>query len=174
MVCRTTLLSRKRTGGDSKPMLMMMVVMTSKRRKIVMESSQERRRERRISRSRRITREGGLLSFGYKRGVRRAKRVVLFPFLKFQRLITRNRSRRSSSSSHVHSPNSNLPSTSTGVGGFFCCFCMSQPQTMGTTAVDGPLKESNSIESETSIEFCRVLIEKNDFYAKECNTHFTD
>ncbi|GAB4847778.1 hypothetical protein Ancab_026841 [Ancistrocladus abbreviatus] len=111
--------------------------------------------------------------FGYERGVRRVKRVVLFPIRKFQKPFERNRS--SSSFSHVDSSStSSLPRTSPEVGGYCRCLCMSQPEKMDSTGVDSPQKMSDSNEPVTSIEDCKVLIEKNDFYAKECNTHFSN
>ncbi|GMH23969.1 hypothetical protein Nepgr_025812 [Nepenthes gracilis] len=102
----------------------------------------------------------------YKKGVRKVKRVVLFPFRKFQKLFAR-RNRLSSSLYHPHS-NSNVP----GIGSYPCCWCFSEPRTLNTAVGNSPQKNPDPHDPGTSYEDLKVLIEKNDFYSKGCNTHF--
>lgn len=53
-------------------------------------------------------------------------------------------------------------------GGGWRCSCFNQPLTADTSG-ESPTSDPNS--SEFAFDMLRALIEKNDFYSKECNPH---
>ncbi|KAL8541916.1 hypothetical protein ACS0TY_002967 [Phlomoides rotata] len=53
-------------------------------------------------------------------------------------------------------------------GGGLCCFCVKQPTTLDSPG-ESPSSDPNS--SEFTFDMLRALIEKNEFYSKECNPH---
>lgn len=53
-------------------------------------------------------------------------------------------------------------------GGGWCCLCVRQPKTLDSSG-ESPTSDPNS--SEFTFDMLRALIEKNDFYSKECNPH---
>ncbi|KAH6761130.1 ubiquitin carboxyl-terminal hydrolase-like protein [Perilla frutescens var. hirtella] len=58
-----------------------------------------------------------------------------------------------------------------GSGGGWCCLCVGQPKTLDSSG-ESPTSDPNS--SEFTFDMLRALIEKNDFYSKECNPHLDD
>ncbi|GMH14973.1 hypothetical protein Nepgr_016814 [Nepenthes gracilis] len=94
------------------------------------------------------------------------RRVVLLSFRKFQKHVIKRKS------SAPHHPRSNF--SFSRIGNYFCCSCLSQPQTVDNAVDSSPQKRDDPDDPETSYEALKALIEKNDFYAKECNTHFSD
>lgn len=56
-------------------------------------------------------------------------------------------------------------------GGLCCCLCIKQPMTLDTS-IESPTSDPNS--KEFTYDMMRVLIEKNEFYSKECNAHLND
>lgn len=115
--------------------------------------------------------EGGLIEKGkkedikckYKKGLNRAKKVVISPFSKFKKIFKKQK--RSSKSSST----SNSSSNATRIGSYVCCLCLSKPQTLDTSS-----DEIDPNDPNDSYESLKSLIEKNDFYSKECNTHLGD
>ena len=92
---------------------------------------------------------------------KRAKKVVFSPINKFQMFYKRYK--RSSSISITH----NLSNNSSAKNGSYSCFlCLSKPQTLDTD-YDG--FEPN--DPNVCFDHIKSLIEKNDYYCKECNTH---
>lgn len=53
-------------------------------------------------------------------------------------------------------------------GGGGWCLCLRQPKTLDSSG-ESPTSDPNS--SEFSVDMLRALLEKNDFYSKECNPH---
>lgn len=49
-----------------------------------------------------------------------------------------------------------------------CFLCLKEPETLDSSG-ESPTSDPNS--SEFTFDMLRDLIEKNDFYSKECNTH---
>jgi len=84
---------------------------------------------------------------GFGAKLRKEKRVSGFRF------------RKKKKGSNLSSPACNL--------GNFCCF--KQTPTLDSPAVESPTSDPNS--PEFTHVLLRDLIEKNDFYAKECNPH---
>lgn len=98
---------------------------------------------------------------------KRAKKVVLSPFSKFHNVYKRYK--RSTSSHEI--PNlssSSISSTRSGVN-YSCCLCISMPQTL-----DSDYEDTDPNHSNVCYGYYKSLIENNDFYSKECNTHFGD
>ena len=100
--------------------------------------------------------------YGCGRNLGKAKQVVLFPFRKAKKQLVysgRKRSRSSSSSASFSGKRE----------GFVGCFlCFKQPQTMESPANS---QTSDPNNPAFTYEHLKVLIEKNDFYSKECNPH---
>uniref|UniRef100_A0A5B7BYF5 Uncharacterized protein n=1 Tax=Davidia involucrata TaxID=16924 RepID=A0A5B7BYF5_DAVIN len=95
---------------------------------------------------------------------RKAKRVAFFRFRKVKKQLP-GRNKRPS----------NPSSATTGClgkwvcgGGGGCYLCFKQPQTLDSP-VESQTSDPNS--PEFSHELLKTLIEKNDFYSKECNPH---
>ncbi|KAK9678326.1 hypothetical protein RND81_11G203800 [Saponaria officinalis] len=84
---------------------------------------------------------------------KRVKEVVFYPLKKVHRRFNHKNSVKRSSSNSVKS------------GKFYCSLCFSKPQTL-----------ENSIDEELNVNHQSIkgLIENNDFYCVECNTHFDD
>lgn len=96
------------------------------------------------------------------------KRVVLSPFNKFQRFYKKyKRSSPSYSSSSSNSTSHQVSNFSSS--NYSCCLCMSKPQTLDTD-----FEGIDPNNPNVSYDYIKSLIEKNDFYCKECNTHFYD
>ncbi|CAA0833556.1 Unknown protein [Striga hermonthica] len=55
-----------------------------------------------------------------------------------------------------------------GGGGRWGCSCLGQPRTLDSSG-ESPTSDPNS--SEFTFDMLRALIEKNDFYSKDCNPH---
>lgn len=100
--------------------------------------------------------------YGCGRNLGKAKQVVLFPFRKAKKQLVysgRKRSRSSSSSASFSGKRE----------GFVGCFlCFKQPQTTESPANS---QTSDPNNPAFTYEHLKVLIEKNDFYSKECNPH---
>uniref|UniRef100_A0A5B7BQZ7 Uncharacterized protein n=1 Tax=Davidia involucrata TaxID=16924 RepID=A0A5B7BQZ7_DAVIN len=97
--------------------------------------------------------------------VRKGKRMALFRFRKVKKQLHRRKKRPSNPSS----------SATTGClgkrfcgGGGGCYLCFRKPQTL-----DSPVESQTSDPNnpEFTCEMLKALIEKNDFYSKECNPH---
>lgn len=91
---------------------------------------------------------------GFKKSFSRAKKVVLLPFTSKSRKHRKSQRR-------VRIGNGNT-------GGLLCgCFCLEQPRTL-----ESP-KSNSSDPNDPSFTYDRLktLIEKNDFFSKECDTH---
>ena len=105
-----------------------------------------------------------------KRGLKRAKKAVLSPFNKFQKLLKRDTRSCSTTTSTPCPSNSSLSSSTTRVGSYCCCLCMSkEPQTVDTSSDD-----IDPNDPRISYVYVKTLLEQNEFYSKECNTHFVD
>ncbi|KNA07570.1 hypothetical protein SOVF_170230 [Spinacia oleracea] len=102
--------------------------------------------------------KGRLALFG---GCSGKKKVVFSPLNKFQRFYKRYK--RCSPSSFSSHQISNLSSSN-----YSCCLClMSNPQTLESD-YDG----IDPNDPNVPCDFIKSLIQDNDFYSKECNTHF--
>ncbi|EEF50049.1 conserved hypothetical protein [Ricinus communis] len=89
----------------------------------------------------------------------KARGVVLFPFTKAKKLLKKKSDKRPSSSS------SSLSSRVAVTGKN--CFCLKQNFTL-QSPTDSQTSDPN--HPKFTFEMLRTLIEKNDFYSKECNT----
>lgn len=111
--------------------------------------------------------------YTYKRGLKRAKKAVLSPFNKFQKLFkrdTRSCSTTTSSTSSSSPSDSRLPSNTKRLGSYCCCLCMSkEPPTVDVSSDD-----IDPNDPRISYVYVKTLLEQNEFYSKECNTHFVD
>ncbi|KAL1558812.1 hypothetical protein AAHA92_09230 [Salvia divinorum] len=56
-----------------------------------------------------------------------------------------------------------------GRSGGWCCLCLRQPKTLDSSG-ESPTSDPNS--SDFTFDELRALIEKNDFYSKDCSPHF--
>ncbi|KAL2906809.1 Ubiquitin-like-specific protease 1A [Bienertia sinuspersici] len=110
----------------------------------------------------------GSLQFGGC-SYRTAKKVVVSPFNKVHKLYKKHKKSSSCSSNSHQIPILSSNNTSTRSGNSFSCLCVSKPQNLET---DFEAIDPN--ESGVSYEYIKSLIEKNDFYSKECNTHIGD
>lgn len=108
-------------------------------------------------------------------GVRSGKKALLFRFRKFQKLFELSLS----SASPSDSPNSGSRKNSSWFcgksrfgGGLCCCACFSKPHVVEDDDAQGNVVPDDP--EEFSYEHLKSMIEKNDFYSKECDTHFDD
>lgn len=87
-------------------------------------------------------------------------RKIQFPFRKFKRSFFARRK-----------DNIGLSSSGkkVGVGNFNLCFM--RPRTLDSHDESATAEPKNEDNEEFTYEFLKVLIETNDFYSKECNTH---
>lgn len=83
------------------------------------------------------------------RRVRKAKQIVSSPFRKAKKLYRKKKS----------------SSETPGKG---CYLCFMRPITTDSDAISQP---GDPNTRELTYEFFKSLIEKNDFYSRECNTH---
>ncbi|KDP23317.1 hypothetical protein JCGZ_23150 [Jatropha curcas] len=93
-----------------------------------------------------------------RRGYGCAKEVVLVPFIKAKNYLKQSRT-------------NNWSSSSSATGNRFdgSCFCLKQPSTLESPADS---HTSDPDDPKFTLEMLTTLIEKNDFYSKECNPHF--
>lgn len=100
-------------------------------------------------------------------GEKREKRVSFFRFnsAKKKLLLLQKRKKRKKGGNSV---NSRRSGKWVGSG---CCLCLKQPMTLDSSA-ESPASDPNS--EEFTYDMLRVFIEKNVFYAKECNPHLDD
>lgn len=101
----------------------------------------------------------------FRRGV---KKVVLFPVGKAKKQLCNRRQRQQSKRVSFSDASSNAGEKFGGTSSKVCFFCFMQPQTLDSSAES---IASDPNDSNFSIEMLRSLIEKNDFYSKECNPH---
>ncbi|KAL2477691.1 uncharacterized protein Fot_46705 [Forsythia ovata] len=90
---------------------------------------------------------------------RKGKMVSLFRFGKGKKLLQERRKHRGSS------VNSGRWAKRGGGG---CFFCLKQPRAMESS---GESPTSDTTSAEIDYDVLKVLIEKNDFYSKDCNPH---
>ncbi|KAG9460040.1 hypothetical protein H6P81_004548 [Aristolochia fimbriata] len=95
----------------------------------------------------------------YRNKFKRAKRMALFPFRKVKRLLSTTK-KINSSSSDSHNRCYNL------------CFMPPPPTSLNSPIITIPhVTNEPARNQEFSYDFLKTLIEKNDFYCKECNVH---
>lgn len=108
----------------------------------------------------------------FSRNLGKAKKVVLRSFTRSKKQIPTNIQTRASSSLSASALNiANFQSKRTwGDDGVpkGCYFCFRQPQTL-ESSVESPVSDPN--DPNYTSDMLKVLIEKNDFYSKECNPH---
>lgn len=92
---------------------------------------------------------------------KRAKKVVVSPF---NELYKRYKTSSSCSSNSHKIPMLSINSTRNS--NYFSCLCMSKPQTL-----DPNYEGIDPNDPSVGYDYIKSLIEKNDFYAKESNTH---
>ncbi|KAL2460657.1 Uncharacterized protein Adt_44077 [Abeliophyllum distichum] len=92
---------------------------------------------------------------------KKGKMVSLFRFRKGKKLLQERRKHRGSS------VNSGCWAKRGGGGGG-CFLCLKQPWAMESSG-ESPTSDTNS--AGIGYDMLKVLIEKNDFYSKECNPH---
>ncbi|CAK9155001.1 unnamed protein product [Ilex paraguariensis] len=98
---------------------------------------------------------------------KRGKRVALFRFRKVKKPFQR-RNKKSNYSSNL---GKRVCGGGGGGGGSGCYFCLKQPQTLDSPG-ESQTRDPNN--PEFTYEILGPVIEKNDFYSKECNTHLDD
>lgn len=111
----------------------------------------------------------GLKKESEKRGDKETNRVSIFRFGKDKKklkLLHNNRKKRRKKGSLV---NSGGWGGGGGVAGVGCCLGMKQPQTLESSGESPSTSDPNS--KEFTYDMLKVFIEKNDFYAADCNPH---
>ncbi|KAF5946810.1 hypothetical protein HYC85_017038 [Camellia sinensis] len=103
---------------------------------------------------------------GFGGNFRKAKRVALFQFRKAEKQLHRKNKKGSNQSSSIPGCFGKRTVGVGGGGGYYCCFKQ-------TPTLDSPVESTTSDpnSAEFTYELLRALIETNDFYSKECNTH---
>lgn len=136
----------------------------SDRAEILMEGATERKKKSK--------RKNSVSGDGDKKvRAQKAKRAILSPFSKVRKLIERPPSDSSDSRHQL----SSLPPSGSKVprrrgkrrrfGNFCFCRCFSRPQAVENNNL------SDGDDTSDDYEYLKSMIEKNDFYSKECNTH---
>lgn len=108
---------------------------------------------------------------GFGKDVGKAKQVVLQQFSKAKKQLHNRRHRRALRSSSGSAPaiaSRASGKTIRGGTGTGCYFCFMRPQ-----VVESPNGSPTSDPNDSSFTYAmlKTLIEKNDFYSKECNPH---
>ncbi|KAM5560832.1 hypothetical protein ABKV19_021802 [Rosa sericea] len=104
---------------------------------------------------------------GFSRNLGKAKQVVLSPFTKAKKQLPR-RNRTAAAASSSCSPFSSGKRFGVRGGNQGCYLCFMQPLTVDSS-VEPPSSDPNS--PNFTYGKLRSLIEKNDFYSRECNYH---
>lgn len=108
----------------------------------------------------------------------KARQVVLSPLSKVHKRIKigrrRNRTTSRASSSNPPTcfsfPSSSSSSSASGKGANRAyCFCIAQPQTLESPLFDSRTSDPN--DPQFTLDKLTTLIQKNDFYSKDCNPH---
>lgn len=102
--------------------------------------------------------------YGWGRNLDKAKQVVLFPFRKVKKQLVYSGRRRSRS----RSSSSSATCLGRAEGFLGCSLCFKPPQTVESPAYS---QTSDPNNPAFTYEHLKALIEKNDFYSKECNPH---
>ncbi|XP_062081695.1 uncharacterized protein LOC133788285 [Humulus lupulus] len=107
--------------------------------------------------------------YGFSMNFGKARHLVLGPFTKAQRKRSRKTHIKASSNSSalVAAPNASS-SSSSGKG---CCLCIKKSG-IGESSFGSPTSDPN--DPTFTYDVLKVLIERNDFYSKECNSHLDD
>ena len=111
-----------------------------------------------------------------RRGFGKAKEVAMHQFTKAKNQLRRIRSRRSLLRSSSSSVNASRRGSSGKVfdrsddNGSGCKFCFCRPRVLESPE-DGSPPTSDPNDPNFTHAMLRALIEKNDFYSKECNPH---
>lgn len=108
-----------------------------------------------------------------QRSFRKAKKVVLFPFAKAKKQFFHNRRKKQQQQENKTVSFASSVAAGAANGGAIsgtngCYFCFNQPHTL-----ESPAESFTSDPNDSSFthDMLRSLIEKNDFYSKECNPH---
>lgn len=97
---------------------------------------------------------------------RKGRRFSFFRLRKGKKLLHQKRKQKGIS---VNSRGWGRRAVAGGGGGRgWCCLCLRQPKTLDSSG-ESPTSDPNS--SEFTVDMLRALLEKNDFYSKECNPH---
>lgn len=97
---------------------------------------------------------------------RKAKRVILFPFKQARIHFITPRTRTNLSNNAPSTPHCRFPGKRAALA---TCFCFSRQPPI----LDPPAESTTSDPDDPGFTFdmLKALIEKNDFYSKECNPH---
>ncbi|OAY42473.1 uncharacterized protein LOC110622447 [Manihot esculenta] len=104
--------------------------------------------------------------YGWRDGdFAKAKKVVLLQFTKTKKYLKHSRT---NSNKGPSSENASTTATTGKRGVIGNCLCLKKPST-----VESPAESQTSDPNDPNFTFdmLRILIEKNDFYSKECNPH---
>lgn len=109
-----------------------------------------------------------------QRSFRNAKKVVLFPFAKAKKQVFRSRRNKQQQQENKRVSFASSAAAGAANGGAIsgtngCYFCFKQPHTL-----ESPAESFTSDPNDSSFthDMLKSLIERNDFYSKECNPHF--
>lgn len=103
----------------------------------------------------------------HRRDLRKVKQLVAFSFRKVKEQMRTRKNKDSRTSSFAASASARV--SCSGKSSTGCCYmCFTQPPTLESPA-DSQTSDPNN--PNFTYECLKALMEKNDFYSKECNPH---
>ncbi|KAL5580442.1 hypothetical protein UlMin_012884 [Ulmus minor] len=106
---------------------------------------------------------------GFSRNFKKVGHVVLRPFSKARKKFFGKDRIKGSSSTNVGTSSSSKGKVIGDGVDIGCYFCFNQSRTLESSA-RSPISDPN--DPAFTYEMMKVLLEKNDFYSKDSNTHF--